>query len=265
MGIIYKLLRFLFSVYGFLIFLLIFLILFPFFFAAFFLNQVQSGNTVIRLARVWSDLFFFFTFIKPIIIYEEEPKQKQEYMFVSNHISYIDIPMMLASVRKRDLRILGKAEMNKIPLFGQVYKRGAVTVNRESAKARAASIQKMVNLISRGVSVFICPEGTFNTTHNPLKEFYDGAFRIAIETQKPIMPIVFPDTYDRLHYNSIFSLTPGRCRAVFLPVISTNGLTLQEIHTLKQRVYEEMAEALKRYDASWIGKSKNSEYVTGTV
>jgi 1-acyl-sn-glycerol-3-phosphate acyltransferase len=100
--------------------------------------------------------------------------------------------------------------------------------------------------------VFICPEGTFNKTHQPLKSFYDGAFKIAIETQKPIRPILFLDTYDRLSYKTIFSLTPGKCRAVYLRQTSTEGLSLHDINSLKKKIFNQMEEALIRYNATWI-------------
>ena len=89
-------------------------------------------------------------------------------------------------------------------------------------------------------------------THQPLKNFYDGAFRIAIETQTPIKPILFLDSYDRLNYNSLFSLTPGRSRAVYLPETETDGLTLKDVATLRNKIYSQMEEGLLRYSATWI-------------
>jgi len=89
-------------------------------------------------------------------------------------------------------------------------------------------------------------------THHPLKSFYDGAFKIAIETQKPIRPILFLDTYDRLNYQSIFSLNPGKCRAVYLSQTATEGLTIKDLSDLKKKIYKQMEEALIRYEASWI-------------
>jgi 1-acyl-sn-glycerol-3-phosphate acyltransferase len=142
--------------------------------------------------------------------------------------------------------------MNKIPVFGAIYKRGTVSVDRLSTKARSNSMLELINFLNKKISVFICPEGTFNTTHYPLKSFYDGAFRIAIETQKPILPILFLDTYDRLNYKSIFSLTPGRSRSVYLAQIKTEGLTIEDLSFLKEKVFRQMEEALIRYQASWI-------------
>ena len=89
-------------------------------------------------------------------------------------------------------------------------------------------------------------------THKPLKEFFNGAFKIAIETQKPIKPVLFLDTYDRLNYKSIFSLNPGKCRAVYLPETITEGLRMEDMDWLKEKIYLQMEEALVRYEATWI-------------
>ena len=98
----------------------------------------------------------------------------------------------------------------------------------------------------------VFPEGTFNETGKPLKEFYDGAFRIAIEMQTPIKPVLFLDTYDRMHYKSMFSLTPGRCRIVYLDEIPVEGYTTADIAQLKQKVFYAMEAKLIQYKGSWI-------------
>jgi len=89
-------------------------------------------------------------------------------------------------------------------------------------------------------------------SNKPLKEFYDGAFKIAIETQTPIKPLIFLDAVDRLHYKSIFSFKPGKLRTVFLEEVKTEGLGNEDIQELKQKVYAMMESALVRYKASWI-------------
>lgn len=178
--------------------------------------------------------------------------KNKEYIFISNHISYLDIPMMMKVIRHRHVRILGKAEMTKIPIFGFIYKRGAVSVVRDNPIARAKSVKSLIKFLKEKISVFICPEGTFNMTNQPLKNFFDGAFRIAIETQKPICPILFLDTYDRLSYKSIFSLNPGKSRSVFLKETSTEGLTIKDVGMLKEKIYRQMEEGLIKYKAGWI-------------
>jgi len=103
--------------------------------------------------------------------------------------------------------------------------------------------------------VVVFPEGTFNTTGKPLKDFYDGAFRVAVETQTPVKPVLFLDAFDRMNYRSIFSLTPGRCRIVYMDEIPVDGLDVQE---LKEKVYAVMEKTLLAYKAPWIGSLQDS-------
>ncbi len=228
------------------------ILLFPLFLCSFLMGKIRGGNLLYRICRFWADGFFFLTGIRHKTIYEEKHDPEEQYIFVSNHISYLDIPMMMKVIRHQHVRILGKAEMAKIPLFGFIYKQGAVLVNRESPKQRVKSVENLIFFLQKKISVFICPEGTFNISSLPLKSFYDGAFRIAIETQKPIRPILFLDTYDRLNYKSIFSLNPGKCRAVYLSATDTTGLTMKDVRSLKEKIYHRMEEGLIRYHANWI-------------
>ncbi|MEO7834775.1 MAG: lysophospholipid acyltransferase family protein [Ginsengibacter sp.] len=254
MNLLNKVFRFFFSIYGFVVFLLWMFILLPLFVWAFLEKPIKGGNLIYIISRFWADAFFFMLAIKHQNIYEKTYNNHAEYIFVSNHISYLDIPMMMKVIRHKHIRILGKSEMNKIPVFGSIYKRGTVSVDRKNTLERAKSIKKLISFIHQKISVFICPEGTFNMTHQPLKSFYDGAFKIAIETQKPIQPILFLDTYDRLNYKSIFSLNPGKCRAVYLSQTPTEGLSINQVPYLKEKIFNQMHEALKRYKASWIEK-----------
>jgi 1-acyl-sn-glycerol-3-phosphate acyltransferase len=156
------------------------------------------------------------------------------------------------SLSRNSFRVLGKGEMAKVPIFGYIYSRAVVMVDRRNAQGRSRSVRELKSVLAMDTSIFIFPEGTFNETHRPLKEFYDGAFRIAIETQTPLQPILFLDTYDRMHYASIFCLRPGLTRAVFLPAVEVEGLTITDLPELKARVYAIMEGALVRYDVSWI-------------
>lgn len=160
--------------------------------------------------------------------------------------------MMILATKGFAIRILGKAEMGKIPVFGFIYNMGAVTVKRDNPEQRKESVSALKKFLSEKISILICPEGTFNMTHQPLKEFYDGAFRIAIELNEPVLPIIFPDTYDRLNYRSVFSMTPGKCRAIFLPAISTEGHTTDDVAALRTHVHSVMEKELISINASWI-------------
>jgi 1-acyl-sn-glycerol-3-phosphate acyltransferase len=158
----------------------------------------------------------------------------------------------LIAFKGQHFRVLGKAEIAKVPVFGFVYRKAAVLVDRGSTGARAKSVSILKAILRKNVSVVIAPEGTFNMTGKPLKDFYDGAFRIAIETQTPIKPVLFLDAFKRLNYKSIFSFSPGKSRAVFLEEISVEGLNQNDLPELKIRVYDQMHEALIKYKAGWI-------------
>ena len=254
-----------FSVYGFLLFILVMLFLFPLVFIASFFGKMRGGNFIYKICQLWADGMFVLWGIRFRNIYEAPHDPARQYVFVFNHISYMDIPMLMKSIRSQHFRILGKAEMAKIPVFGFFYRNAVVMVDRNSASKRASSVHKLKSVISRGISVVIAPEGTFNTTGHPLKEFYDGAFKIAIETQTPVKPLLFLDTYDRLNYRSIFSFTPGRSRTVYLDEISVEGLTIRDVKLLKEKVFKIMEEKLLSYHASWVtqpARSNNTQIIT---
>ena len=256
MKTINKIFRFLFSIYGFLVFILLMLIVFPFAILASFWGKMKGGNFIYTISRYWADVWMFLIGVRHQNIFLSPVDNSKQYIFVANHISYMDIPSILKTIRHQRFRALGKAEMKRLPIFGFIYSNGAVMVDRSSPENRANSVRILKSVMQKGVSIFIFPEGTFNETQGPLKNFYDGAFRIAIATERPIKPILFLDSYDRLNYKSIFSLNPGKNRAVFLNEIDTVGLTQNDLPLLKQRVYDYMEGKLLEYKASWIQSTR---------
>ncbi len=247
-----KPLQYIYTIYAFLLFIVYLLLVFPLVLTASLFGRLKGGNFLYRLCLIWADILFPLFGMHHRNKYEVPHDHTRQYVFVFNHISFWDIPTIMKTVRRQHFRVLGKAEMGKIPVFGFMYRQAAVTVDRSSPENRAKSVQQLKSFISKGISVVIAPEGTFNTTHKPLKDFYDGAFRVAIETQTPIKPLLFLDAYDRMNYESIFSLTPGRSRSVFLEEVPVQGLTMDDMPALKEKVYKIMEEKLIGYKASWI-------------
>ncbi len=248
MAITRKFLQFIFSIYAFVVFVVLMFLLFPFVILASFFGKVKGGNMIYDICRIWADLALIFWGMRHRNIYEAPPAGKHAVIYVFNHISYMDIPFMMKTFRGYPIRILGKAEMGKIPFFGFIYRKSVVMVDRESEAGRIRSVQELKRVLAKNISIVIAPEGTFNMTHLPLKEFYNGAFKIAIETNTAIQPVLLLDGYDRMNYHSLFSVTPGRSRAVFLPQIQPGN----DAHALKQETYQVMEKALIRYHASWI-------------
>lgn len=242
----------LFSLYGLLVFVTCMLILFPLIVVASFFGKVKGGNIIYKLCHAWADMAFALWAIRHKNYFETPHDYNKQYVFVFNHISYMDIPVLMKAITKQHFRILGKHEMVKVPLFGFIYKNAVVLVDRLNRQKRAESIRQLKSVINRNISVAIAPEGTFNTTHMPLKDFFDGAFRVAIETQTPIKPILFLDTFDRMNYKTVLTLNPGKSRAIYLEEVSVEGLTLKDVKALKEKVYLLMEEKLQFYKASWI-------------
>jgi 1-acyl-sn-glycerol-3-phosphate acyltransferase len=108
-------------------------------------------------------------------------------------------------------------------------------------------VATLKSVVAQNISILIFPEGTFNETQAPLKFFYDGAFRVALETNTNIKPIVFLDSQQRMHHQSVWKLNPGPSRAVILPEVSIEGLKMEDLPKLKQEVFTLMESALLEY------------------
>jgi 1-acyl-sn-glycerol-3-phosphate acyltransferase len=227
------------------------LLIFPFVILFSFFGKIKGGNMIYKLLHSWGDFWFFMARIRVKKVFEHAPDPNQQYVFVINHISNLDAAMLVKVIRQ-PFRPLGKIELKNIPVFGFIYKAVVVVVDRSDAKHRQRSIRQLKAVMKKGISILIFPEGTFNETGKPMKHCFDGAFRLAIETQTPIKPVIFPDTYSRMQYHSSFSLNPGICRAVFLAPVSVAGMTLNDVSLLKQQVTTLMEAKLREYKAEWI-------------
>jgi 1-acyl-sn-glycerol-3-phosphate acyltransferase len=243
---IIKALQFLYSLYGFLLFVVCVIIALPATALCLLFGKIKGGNMMYRCYEYLFRGWYLLTGIYHKDIYEDKEDRNKQYIFIANHISYMDIPPFLLAIHQ-PVRILGKYEMVKVPVFGWIYRIAVVLVDRSSPEARARSVRALKSALKRNISIFIFPEGTLNETGEPLKEFFDGAFRLAIEMQTPIKPLLFIDTVDRLHYKSIFVLTPGPNRVVHLPEIAVDGLTMHDLKTLKQKVHDIMDAGMRKY------------------
>jgi 1-acyl-sn-glycerol-3-phosphate acyltransferase len=246
MGFFKKIGLFLFTIYALITFAIAMFLVFPFAMIAITVGKVKGGNLVYLCCRIWAQLWYYTIGVAHKEIYEYPHDSSKQYIFVANHISYMDIPPIVLAIHQ-PIRALGKYEMVKVPIFGWIYRAAVILVNRKNADTRAKSVRALKAAIKNHISIIIFPEGTFNETKQPLKSFFDGAFRIAIETQTPIKPLLLVDTLKRMHYRSLFELNPGENRVVYLDEVPVNGLTMKDIPILKEKVYQIMEEGLKRY------------------
>lgn len=169
----------------------------------------------------------------------EHFKSGEPYIIVCNHNSMVDIPTTTYAIPAGS-KSLAKKEMAKIPIWGIMYKVGSVLVDRHDPESRRQSVLEMKKVLREGVHMLLYPEGTRNKTDQPLKSFYDGAFNLAIETGKPILPAVIFNTRKILPPGKIFYALPHAIDIHFLPPIQTEGLTEEDVESLRERVFKTM-------------------------
>ena len=186
------------------------------------------------IARFWAKLILFGMGFPYKIEREQEMEKGKSYMLVANHTSMTDIMLMLA-VSKNPFVFVGKKELVKIPIFGFFYKRTCILVDRSSSKSRFEVFQRAQKRLEQGLSICIFPEGGV-PEDGPvvLDEFKDGAFRLAIEHQIPVVPMTFPDNKKRFSFK-FFSGSPGLMRARVHKFVETTGMTLDDKKELKDK------------------------------
>jgi len=240
--------RYLYTIYGILLFVVLMLMIFPFVLIASLFGRTKGGQFVYFLCHFWADVWLLLMGIYHMRIGDVKHGPDEHFIYIANHTSYLDIPQILKAVR-RPFRVLGKAEMLNYPVFGFIYRMAVVTVDRTDAENRARSVRILKKLTREGMSIFIFPEGTFpaHPEQAPLQRFYDGAFRIAIETGTPIRPLLFLDNPERMHPRGLFSLSPGKMRTVYLPPVSVDGYSLRDLPALKEKLWDMMEESLRHY------------------
>lgn len=207
-----------------------------------------GGRTTLKIIyfflNIWGTLIFLLVLIPVRVFGKEKLDKKRSYIFVANHNSYLDAPLIIVATR-RAFKALGKIEMMKIPVFKIIYKEVCVLIDRSSKESRTASIIQLKKEIESGTSIFIFPEGTMNKNKDlPVADFYDGAFRIAIETQTAIAPMVSLNARHLMPRDNPSALRPGTVRCYFLDPIEVAGLTPEDLPALKERVHRLMTEAI---------------------
>lgn len=244
-----KLLRTLFGCYAAVVFGITLLIVFPLYILIFSLGgRNKAPRLAHSVSRLWALILFRLFLIRYEIINSHLVDKHQTYVFVANHRSMLDIPLYARSCTNT-FRFLSKAELTRIPLLGYVIKRLYITVKRGNKQDSHRSIEVMRKSIDEHISVFLCPEGTRNTTQQVLLPFKDGAFRLAIATQTPLAVLTVIHTDNLLSPLAPLSLKPGKIIAEWSTPINTQGMTENDVESLKQKAADLMS-------ATWIKHKK---------
>jgi len=180
----------------------------------------------------------------PKVIFDQKMERNQSYMLVANHTSMLDIMLMLC-VSRNPFVFVGKKELARIPVFGYFYKRVCILVDRESSRSRTAVYRRAQKRLQNGLSICIFPEGGVpEDTSIILDSFKDGAFKMAIAHQIPIVPITFFDCKRRFPF-AFFEGFPGPLRVRVHPFILTTSLNSDDVRVTRQRTHDLLLKSLE--------------------
>lgn len=224
------------------------LILFPFLVASIVTKKGYPYFFI--MARIWARFILFGMGFYYKIEREQKLKSSRSYMLVANHTSIIDIMLMLVTVSKPFV-FVGKKELVKIPLFGFFYKRTCILVDRNSSKSKHAVFSQAEERIKQGLSICIFPEGGVPDDESVLLDsFKDGAFRLALEHQLPIVPITFADNKERFSY-TFFSGSPGLLRVRVHSAVEIKDKKMEDKAILKKEVWGIIHSQLKKFQHTY--------------
>ncbi|MDN3688135.1 lysophospholipid acyltransferase family protein [Cyclobacterium jeungdonense] len=227
-----KVIQRLYSIYGSIVFILTFLVLLPVF--AFTIEISGKKARGRKLNRIWSTVFFGMLLFKVRMENLHHFKGKGPFVIVANHFSYLDIPVL--GLIPFDLIFIGKSSLGKVPLFGYMFKNLHIAVNRNSLKSRGESVQKAKDALDQGSSVVFFPEGGISSSNPPnMARFKDGAFKVAVDKQIPVIPITLSYNHLILPDDGRFLLRYKPVKVVIHPPLSVEGLGIRDVGELKKK------------------------------
>lgn len=238
-----KLIRVVHTIYGFFVFSVLFFLFLPLLLIPIVLPE--KFKLVGIFNRWWARLMFIFCFLPFRVETRGKLDSNRQYIFCPNHFSYLDIPTM--GLNPINAVFVGKNDMEKIPLFGFMYRKLHITVDRKSMRSRSETMLASMRAIDSGKSLVIYPEGGMATKNPPqMVPFKDGAFRTAIEKQIPIVPVTIPYNWIILPDQKKMILHAGKVKVIFHEPIETKGMTLESISLLKRQVFSVIQSELSK-------------------
>ena len=192
---------------------------------------IRSGNPVHRIARFWGRSILMVSRIKVSVKGMSNIDRSQSYIYMSNHQSNFDIPVLLGHL-KIQFRWLAKMELFKIPIFGQAMRKaGYISIDRNNRESAFESLKTAARKIKNGVSVVIFPEGT-RSRDGKVRAFKKGGFVMALDAGVPIVPIVITGTSSIMTKGHL-RINPGKVNMIIHPPIPTSTYTRETKQELR--------------------------------
>lgn len=230
-----------FSIYAAIIFTITFFILLPFFLLTSHVKPLERWY--FTLNRVWTIIYHLLLFMPFQRIWHFKPEKDQNYIFVSNHFSFMDIPSLV--IIPTPSVFIGKSSISKVPIFGYIFDKMHIKVDRSSKKSRAETLKRAKEKVEQGKSLNMFAEGGIKSQNPPhMEAFKDGAFSIAIEKKVPVVPVALPYTWKILDVWNGYRFYPHRNKAIFFPPIDTSNMSLDDLEALKEKTFSIIQEEL---------------------
>jgi len=230
------------ALWGLISFIATFLIIFLPSMLSYLVKDPWGQRYFIKVSKFWMNCWLFLIGCPVKVFGKENFAKGNSYVVVFNHNAFLDVPLSAPYVPGPN-KTIAKASFAKIPLFGWFYSKGSVLVDRESERSRKKSFDLMKKVLASGMHMCIYPEGTRNRTSEPIKQFYDGAFKLAVASKKDIIPCVISGTRKAMPINKTFYLLPTPLKMYFLQPVSSENIPVKE---LKDKVHELMSECYVR-------------------
>ena len=186
--------------------------------------------------NIWANFILYGMGCPPKIKRAQQLEKGKSYMLVANHTSMLDIMLMLRA-SKNPFVFVGKKELVNIPVFGFFYKRVCIMVDRDDTRSRTGVYRRAQRRLNQGLSICIFPEGGVPDESILLDEFKDGAFKMAIAHNIPVVPMTFYDGKKRFSF-TFLSGGPGKLRAKVHEFFETGILSEEDKATLREEVRE---------------------------
>ncbi|MDF2159360.1 lysophospholipid acyltransferase family protein [Algoriphagus sp. CAU 1675] len=228
-----KLLRRIYSIYASALFLISFLLGFPFILVCIWIPGWKKFGR--KINRYWAKVYFTLIFMPVHMVKKAKIEKGKPYIFLANHFSYLDVAMM--GFIPGDVQFIGKASIRKVPLFGYYFKKLHIAVERSSVRSRAETMRRAGLALESKSSIVLFPEGGIYTKNPPqMAPFKNGAFRLALDKQIPIIPVTLSYNHLILPDDGKFLMRLKRAKMVLHEAISPQPSDTEE--SLKQKCFE---------------------------
>ena len=249
-------LRRIYSTYSLALFGLGFLLLLPFFMLLIAFKPLRQYLHILHW--IWSVFFLGLSFVPVKIIYKSGKPKKGPFVICANHFSILDIAVL--GLLPINYVFVGKSSLAKIPIFGYMYRKLHITVDRKSLKDRYQALEKAKKAAAEGHSLVMFPEGGVVSENPPeMGRFKEGPFRVAIEKQIPVIPVTIPYNWLILPDDGTYLLYPHKCYVVVHEPVPTKGLSLEDLPALKVQVQEIINRELRKYNSDEDRQRKFAE------